>query len=143
MPVRKAQAEWNGSLKDGSGTMSTGSGGCEGPFSYGSRWEDAPGSNPEELLGAAHAGCFSMALVSALARAGFNSENIHTDALVHLGKVDGKSRITLIELFCVAKVPGVSEEQFTEIAEATRTGCPVSAALAATPIELKATLISQ
>lgn len=141
MPIRKAQAVWNGALKDGSGTMLTGSGGCEGPFSYSTRWEDAPGTNPEELLGAAHAGCFSMALSSGLEKAGFKAEHIHTDALVHLGKVDGKSRITLIELICEAKVPGISVEQFAEIANATKTGCPVSAALAATPIELKATLV--
>lgn len=141
MPIRKAQAVWNGTLKDGSGTMLTGSGGCEGPFSYSTRWEDAPGTNPEELLGAAHAGCFSMALSSALEKAGFKAEHIHTDALVHLGKVDGKSRVTSIQLICEAKAPGISAEQFAEITEATKTGCPISAALAATPIELKATLV--
>jgi len=141
MPIRRAEAVWNGILRDGSGTMTTGSGGCEGAYSYGTRWEDVPGTNPEELLGAAHAGCFSMALASALERAGFQSKRIHTDAMVHLGKVDGKSRITLIELICEANVPGISPEQFHEIAEATKTGCPVSAALAATPIELKARLL--
>ena len=142
MPVRRAEAIWNGNLRQGNGTMLTGSGGCEGPFSYSTRWEDAPGTNPEELLGAAHAGCFSMALSSGLEKAGFQAQRIHTDAMVHLGKVDDKSRITLIELICEANVPGISPEQFHEIAEATKTGCPVSAALAATPIELKATLAS-
>lgn len=140
MPVRKAQAVWNGTLKAGSGKILTGSGGCEGPFSFSTRFEDAPGTNPEELLGAAHAGCFSMALSSNLEKAGFTAENIHTDALVHLGNVEGNPRITLIELVCTAKVPGINAGRFAEIAEATKTGCPVSAALAATPIELKARL---
>lgn len=141
MPIRRAEAVWNESLKDGSGTMKTGSGGCSGPFSYSSRWQDAPGTNPEELLGAAHAGCYSMALCSGLEKVGYQSKRIHTDALVHLAKVDGKSRITLIELICEASVPGIDAELFAQIAEATRTGCPISAALAATPIELKATLV--
>lgn len=141
MPVRIAEAVWNGTLRDGAGTMKTGSGGCTGPYSFSTRWEDAPGTNPEELIGAAHAGCFSMALSSGLEKAGFPPKSIHTDALVHLGKVDGKSRITLIELICQAVVAEISAEQFAEIAEATKTGCPVSAALAATPIELKATLL--
>ena len=141
MPVRRAEAVWNGTLKDGAGTMKTGSGAFEGPYSFGTRFEETPGTNPEELIGAAHAGCFSMALSGSLDKAGFPAERIHTQAQVHLGKVDGKSRITLIELVCEAVVPGISAETFAELAEATKTGCPVSAALAATPIELKATLV--
>ena len=141
MPVRRAEAVWTGTLKDGTGTMKTGSGAFEGPYSFGTRFEETPGTNPEELIGAAHAGCFSMALSSSLEKAGFRAERIHTQAQVHLGKVDGKSRITLIELVCEAVVPGISAQQFAELADTTKSGCPVSAALAATPIELKATLV--
>jgi osmotically inducible protein OsmC len=139
MAVRKANAVWSGSLREGNGSMRFGS--FEGPFSFVSRFEEGPGTNPEELIGAAHAGCYSMALSGGLGNAGFTPSRVATTATVHLGRVDGKTRITLIELDCEAEVPGVSAEQFAEIAEATKTGCPVSAALAAVEIHLNARLV--
>lgn len=141
MAIRNAAATWKGSLKDGKGSMKLGSGAFEGAFSFTTRFEDEPGTNPEELIGAAHAGCFSMSVSSGLGKAGFTPELISTQAKVHLGKVDGKSRITLIELDCEASVPGISAEQFAEIAEAAKTGCPVSAALTGVEITLQARLV--
>jgi osmotically inducible protein OsmC len=121
--------------------MKVGSGAFEGAFSFATRFEEEPGTNPEELIGAAHAGCFSMALSGDLGKAGFTPESITTSARVHLGKVDGKSRITLIELDCQARVPGIEAAQFAQIAEGTKTGCPISAALAAVEIQLNARLV--
>lgn len=141
MAIRNAEATWQGSLKDGQGQMKVGSGAFEGAFSFATRFEEEPGTNPEELIGAAHAGCFSMALSGDLGKAGYTPESITTSARVHLGKVDGKSRITLIELDCQARVPGIEAEQFAQIAEGTKTGCPVSAALAAVDIQLNARLV--
>ena len=141
MAIRNAEATWQGSLKDGKGRMKVGSGAFEGAFTYSMRFEEEPGTNPEELIGAAHAGCFSMALSGDLGKAGFTAESITTRARVHLGRVDGKARITLIELDCEAHVPGIESAQFAQIAEGTKTGCPVSAALAAVEIQLKARLI--
>ncbi len=141
MTIRTAEATWNGPQREGGGTVKVGSGAFEGPFTYASRFEEASGANPEELLGAAHAGCYTMAISGALGRAGFPTERVHTTAKVHLGRVDGKVRITLIELECEASVPGISPEQFQEIAEATKTGCPISAALAAVEITLNARLV--
>ena len=141
MPVRKAEAAWEGSLKEGKGKMKLGSGAWEGPFSFATRFEEQPGTNPEELIGAAHAGCFSMALSAGLGNAGFTPKRVATRATVTLGSIDGKSRITGIHLVCEAEVPGISAEQFSEIAEGTKTGCPVSAALAAVPISLDARLV--
>ena len=140
MTVRNAEAAWKGSLREGSGVLRLGSGTFESPYSFASRFEDGTGTNPEELLGAAHAACYSMALSSALGRAGFTPSSIHTKARVHLGKVDEKNRITLIELETDAEVPSISKEKFLEIAEATKIGCPVSVALASVEISLKATL---
>lgn len=142
MAVRKAEANWEGSLKEGKGTMSLGSGAYKGAYTWSSRFEEAPGTNPEELLGAAHAGCFSMALSSDLGKAGFTPQTIHTRAEVTLGKIDDKTRITMIHLTTEARVPGISAQKFHEIAEATKSGCPVSAALASVPsITLDARLI--
>ena len=141
MAIRNAEATWQGSLKDGQGQMKVGSGAFEGAFSFATRFEEEPGTNPEELIGAAHAGCFSMALSGDLGKAGYTPESITTSARVHLGKVDGKSRITLIELDCQARVPGIEAAQFAQIAEGTKTGCPVSAALAAVEIQLNARLV--
>jgi lipoyl-dependent peroxiredoxin len=141
MAIRNAEATWQGSLKDGQGQMKVGSGAFEGAFSFATRFEEEPGTNPEELIGAAHAGCFSMALSGDLVKAGYTPETITTSARVHLGKVDGKSRITLIELDCQARVPGIEAAQFAQIAEGTKTGCPVSAALAAVEIQLNARLV--
>lgn len=140
MAVRKAFASWKGALRDGQGSMKLGSGAYEGAYSFASRFEEGTGTNPEELLGAAHAGCFSMALSAGLTNAGYTVETIQTQAEVHLGKVDNKSRITLIHLDTVAVVPGVSAEEFAQIAEATKSGCPVSAALTGVEITLDARL---
>ena len=141
MPVRKSQATWEGSLREGHGTMKLGSGAYEGPFSFVSRFEEGAGTNPEELIGAAHAGCYAMALSSGLGKAGFTPRRIGTTATVTLGTVDGKSRITNIHLECQAEVPGIDAGSFQQIAEATKTGCPVSAALSGVEISLDARLI--
>lgn len=141
MATRTAEATWQGSLREGKGIMKFGSGRFEGPFSFVSRFEEGDGTNPEELIGAAHAGCFSMALSSGLGKAGFTPSQITTSARVHLGQIEGKSRITKIELETVAEVPEIDNAKFQEIAEATKTGCPVSAALAGVEISLVAKLI--
>src|SRR3954447_2275407 len=107
MPVRSAKAVWEGGLKDGQGKVSLGSGAFEGKYSFASRFEEAGGTNPEELIAAAHAGCFSMALSAALGRANFTPERIHTTAAVHLEKVGDAFAITRIELDCEATVPGI------------------------------------
>ena len=142
MPVRTAEAEWKGNLSRGSGQMKLGSGAFEGSFSFPSRFEDGPGTNPEELIGAAHAGCFSMALSHMLSEAGHIPDVVHTKAEVHIDKVDEGFRITTIELKTEAKVPGINEETFQEKAAAAKEGCPVSQALAGTDIRLEAKLLS-
>jgi lipoyl-dependent peroxiredoxin len=139
MAVRKAQALWEGSLREGHGLMKFGS--FEGPFSFTSRFEDGNGTNPEELIGAAHAGCYSMALSAGLGRAGFTPQFIQTNAHVTLDKVNGKSRITQIHLDCEASIPGIDAESFTQLAEEAKVGCPVSAALAGVQISLDAKLV--
>jgi osmotically inducible protein OsmC len=141
MAVRKSEAVWKGNLKEGKGTMKLGSGAYEGAYSFASRFEEGIGTNPEELIGAAHAGCYSMAFSGDLTKAGFNPEEIHTVATVTLGKIDGKSRITGIHLTTEVKVKEISEEAFQQIAEAAKNGCPVSVALSNVPITLDAKLI--
>jgi osmotically inducible protein OsmC len=132
MPVRAADAIWSGTLTEGSGVMKMASGAYEGKYSRGSRFEEAPGTNPEELLAAAHAGCFSMALSGDLGRAGFPPDSIHTTAKVHINrKPEGGWIINKIELETEAKVPGIADAQFQEIASKSKSGCPVSAALSA------------
>lgn len=140
MAVRSASAQWTGSLKDGKGTMRLSSGAYEGPYSFASRFEDGTGTNPEELIGAAHAGCFSMALSGALGRAGHEVGSISTTAKVHLEKVDEAQTITRIELITEAVVPGIEPAEFQEIAEGAKRNCPVSRLLAAAEISLQATL---
>jgi osmotically inducible protein OsmC len=142
MPVRKAEAEWKGNLREGSGKVKLGSGAFEGTYSFGSRFESGKGTNPEELIGAAHAGCFSMALSAGLGRAGFTPRRIHTTALVHIDKVGEGFEITKIELDCEAEVPGIAENVFHGQANAAKDGCPVSKALKATPIVLRSHLVS-
>jgi len=142
MAIRKASAVWEGSLREGKGTMRLGSGAFEGAYSFSTRFEEAPGTNPEELIGAAHAGCFSMAFSGNLGRAGFTPEYVRTTADVHLEKVDSGFKITRIVLHMEAKVPGLDEKTFQEQAEAAKNGCPVSQALAAVPVELDARLVS-
>src|SRR5215475_9767188 len=126
MAVRTSTAEWKGTLKEGSGTMRIGSGVYDGPFTYASRFEEGPGTNPEELVGAAHAGCFSMFLSALLTNAGFKPTRIHTVATVTLG--EGPT-ITTIELSTEAQVPDVTNDVFQEKAEAAKKNCPVSKAL--------------
>ncbi|HCD52526.1 MAG TPA: peroxiredoxin [Balneolaceae bacterium] len=141
MPNKKASAVWNGNLKEGNGTMSSGSGVLnEAAFTFASRFEDEGKSNPEELLGAAHAGCFSMAFSNELHKAGFDSKSVSTEATVTLEPVDGKPTVSTIKLVTVAEVPGIDEDKFQEIAEATKVACPISRALAVPNIELEATL---
>ena len=139
MAVRSAQATWNGTLKEGNGTMKVGSGFFEGPFTFASRFEEGKGTNPEELIGAAHAGCYSMFLSALLTNAGFNPNRINTTATVYLG---AGPTITKIELNTEADVPGLDEATFAEKAAAAKQGCPVSKALASVEIELTARLLA-
>ena len=128
MPAR-ANAEWKGGLKGGSGTFAT-EYGISGEYSFRTRFEDAPGANPEQLIGAAHAACFSMALGAALEQAGTPAESISTDATVTLRQVDGAPTITSIALSTTGKVPGIDDSAFQEAAQQAKTGCVVSRALA-------------
>ncbi|MCB0070207.1 MAG: OsmC family protein [Caldilineaceae bacterium] len=130
MAVRSSQAEWQGNLRAGNGTMKLGSGMFEGPFTFASRFESGKGTNPEELIGAAHAGCFSMFLAALLSGDGYVPNSVKTTATVHLG--DGPT-ITKIELDCVADVPDIDAETFADYAVRAKEGCPVSKALAAVP----------
>lgn len=140
MSIRKAEAVWEGTLREGKGRMKTGSGAFEGPFSFSTRFEEEPGTNPEELIGAAQAGCFSMALGANLERAGFPAVRIATKADVHLERTDAGPTITRLVLTTEAQVPGISASVFQEQVEATRTGCPVARALKA-EIVVNATLV--
>lgn len=140
MPISKAQAKWEGTLQKGKGTMKLGSGTFEGPYSFATRFEGAPGPNPEELIGAAHAGCFSMAFSMLLEKAGHPPKEIQTGAEVVMEKVENGFKITRIRLETKAEVPGITENEFQKQAEAAKNGCPVSQALAGTKIELKASL---
>jgi osmotically inducible protein OsmC len=142
MPIRKANAVWEGSLKEGQGRVSLGSGAFEGRYSFGSRFEEAGGTNPEELIGAAHAGCFSMALSAGLGRAGFSPESVATSAKVHLEKVGEGFKITRIELDNESRVPGIDDATFQEQARKAKEGCPVSQALGGVEITLTARLAS-
>lgn len=142
MPTRTADATWKGDLKSGSGEMKVGSGAFDVPFSFKTRFEDAQGTNPEELIGAAHAGCFSMAFSNELAQAGHTPNKVQTTAKVHFGMTDNGPAITKIELDCHADVPGISNDEFQKLAEGAKKNCPVSKALAATDITLNATLDS-
>ena len=141
--MAKADATWNGTLTEGEGTMRL-DGGYEGPYNFGSRFEDSgQGTNPEELIAAAHAGCFSMALSGVLSKAGHTPESIDTAATVNLRKVEGGFEIHRIRLVTTARVPGISDDEFQQAAQGAKEGCPVSKALAAVEtIELEATLES-
>jgi lipoyl-dependent peroxiredoxin len=140
MATRLASAIWEGTLKDGAGKMRLGSGAYEGSYTHASRFEEEKGSNPEELIGAALAGCFSMALSGDLTRAGYTPTRIQTEARVHLERVEGKSTITRIDLTTRGEVPGIDEDAFKEFAQGAKTGCPVSRALAVKEINLDASL---
>lgn len=143
MPVRSADAVWEGTLRDGAGSMKMASGAYEGQYSFSSRFEEGVGTNPEELIAAAHAGCFSMALAAGLGNAGFTPRRVSTTANVHLTKGDEGFRITRVHLRTEAEVPDVDEETFQEHASQAKAGCPVSQALAAVDeITVEAKLVS-
>ncbi len=142
MAIRKACAAWEGNLEQGQGTMSLGTGGLEAPYSFTSRFEDGSGTNPEELIGAAHAGCFSMALAHELGEAGHPPVRVATTAKVHLEKSSDGFVIPKIELETEADVPGVDDATFQRIAQAAKQGCPVSKVLSAADISLNARLLS-
>ena len=143
MAKRTASAVWEGTLKDGKGKIKLGSGAFEGQYSFASRFEEGTGTNPEELIGAAHAGCFSMALAAGLTRAGFNPTRISTNASVSLEKVAEAFKITKIELNTEAEIPNIEEAAFLEQAETAKKNCPVSQALAGTEITLNAKLVHE
>ena len=130
MPDRKASAVWEGNFKEGKGTMQMLSGAYKGPYTAASRFEEGEGTNPEELIAAAHAGCFSMALSAQLSNNGFSPERIETNANVHMEKTDAGNSITRIDLMTQAKVPGIDNDKFQELAQKAKAGCPVSRALA-------------
>jgi osmotically inducible protein OsmC len=140
MPQRKGSAEWTGGLKGGRGSLSPGSGVFEGSYSFGSRFEEDEGTNPEELIGAAHAACFSMALAGALGKAGHEPKRVRTTAKVDLDMSEGP-RIARITLDTEAEVPGIDEQEFQRQAEGAKQNCPVSKALAGVDIRLNARLV--
>lgn len=131
MATRNGSAQWKGDLAGGTGTVVVGDGAWEGSYSFASRFEEGEGTNPEELIAAAHAGCFSMALSDDLAKHGHEPRSVRTTARVHLRNVDGKPTIQTIELDTEGDVPGIDEEHFREHAEAAKAGCPISRALSA------------
>jgi osmotically inducible protein OsmC len=137
MAVRNAEAVWQGTLREGGGTVKLGSGAFEGPYTYASRFEEGKGTNPEELIGAAHAGCFSMFLSAVLTRAGFTPTRVHTTAKVYL---EAGPAITKIELDCEAEVPNLDAAALAEHAATAKANCPVSKALAGVDIQLNARL---
>jgi lipoyl-dependent peroxiredoxin len=126
MPIRTASARWQGNLTDGSGTVRTGKGGLEGNYSYKSRFEEGEGTNPEELVGAAHAGCYSMALSKQLADAGAPPKSVDTTAQVHFDKTDAGMTVTRIDLDTVVDAPGVDQAEFQKLAEGAKENCPIS-----------------
>jgi len=141
MPTRQASAVWKGGLKDGKGTVRLGSGAFEGQYSFSTRFENGKGTNPEELIGAAHAGCFSMALSAGLGQAGITPESIQTTANVNLEKQGEGFAITRIDLVTEAKIPNIDQATFKKHAEDAKANCPVSRALAGTKITLDAKLL--
>ncbi|MBL8215272.1 MAG: OsmC family protein [Bryobacterales bacterium] len=141
MPARTGTAEWKGNLTDGKGTMSLGSGAYSGPYDWRSRSGDGAGTNPEELIAAAHAGCFSMALSAAMGQEGITPERIATTAKAHLEKGEGGFSISKIELSTEVTAPGLAEDKFQALAAGAKANCPVSKALAGTTITLTAKLV--
>jgi osmotically inducible protein OsmC len=141
MPTRNAQATWQGTLKEGSGTVRLGSGAYDGPFSFVSRFEAGSGTNPEELLGAAHAGCFTMALNNRLFQNGLEPKRVHTTAQVSLEKGESGMSIAHIHLVTEAEVPGLSAEDFAAHAEAVKDACIISRALKSVPMSVEARLV--
>jgi lipoyl-dependent peroxiredoxin len=143
MPTHNAEAEWKGNLAQGSGNLKLGSGAFSGPYSFKSRFEEGQSAtNPEELIGAAHAGCFTMALVAQLSRQGITPTRVHTDAKVKLEKVGEAFAITRIDLETEAEIPGINDAAFQKVANDAKQNCPVSKALAGTQIHLNAKLLT-
>jgi osmotically inducible protein OsmC len=141
MITRTGNAVWEGTLKEGKGAVKLGSGVYEGPYSFTSRFENGKGTNPEELLGAAHAGCFSMALANGLTQAGHAPKRINTTAKVHLEKAGESFKITSIDLNTEAEVPGVDDQTFLRQAETAKKNCLISQVLGGTEIKLQARLM--
>ena len=141
MAVRKANAQWQGGLKEGEGNLSLGSGAYEGSYSFQSRFEEGSGTNPEELIAAAHAGCYSMALSASLEQAGYQPESVKTEAHVHLVKDGEGFAISKIDLISEAKIPDISEEDFQQQAKEAKENCPVSKVLTGAEITLDAKLV--
>ncbi len=141
MPTRTAQAVWKGDLFQGKGAMKLGGGAYEGPYSFSSRFENGVGTNPEELIAAAHAGCFSMALSGELGKIGFEPESIETTANVTVEQTEDGFAVTKSELTTLAEIPGIDEATFQKIAQGAKAGCPVSKALAGVAITLEAKLL--
>lgn len=141
MIKRKSSAVWQGDLKDGKGSLELGSGAFSGQYSFASRFEDGKGTNPEELIAAAHAGCFSMALSADLSQAGYTVDEVSTEATVMMDKSEAGFAIARVKLVTQAKVPGISMEEFARFASGAKKNCPVSKALAAVEIELEAHLL--
>ena len=139
MSVRKAKSEWNGTLKDGKGTMNFSN--YSGPFTFKSRFEEGEGTNPEELVGAAHSGCFSMFLAALISGEGLTPESVETTATVNLGKDDTGPVITKIELDSQVKCDGLSQEKFDELSQAAKAKCPISRLVAPTEVKLTAKLL--
>jgi lipoyl-dependent peroxiredoxin len=142
MPERSSEAVWSGDLKAGHGTIKLGSGALQADYSFSSRFEEGKGTNPEELIAAAHAGCYSMAFANGLSKAGFKPTQVHTTAKVHLTMKDGGFSIPQIDLVTEAKVPGIDEAKFQEQAEDAKKNCPISKLLAAAKITLDAKLVA-
>lgn len=140
MAVRTAEARWEGTLKEGSGHLKLGSGAYEGQYNFSARFEEGTGTNPEELIGAAHAGCYSMALNNSLVQAGFMPAYVHTSAKVHLTRGEGGSSISKIELTTEAQIPGIDDAKFQEFAQDTLKTCIISRALSAVEMTVEATL---
>jgi osmotically inducible protein OsmC len=133
MAVRNGSAEWRGDLQSGSGTLAVGDGIFEGQYSFASRFEEGSGTNPEQLIAASHAACFSMALANILSEAGHAPDSVRTTARVQLRNVDGAPTLTRIDLETEGEVPGIDDQQFQQYAEQAKKGCPVSRALAGVP----------
>ena len=141
MSIRTAEAIWEGTLKDGQGRMKLGSGAFDGEFTWASRFAEGQGTNPEELIGAAHAGCFSMFLSAQLTNAGYVPASIQTAAAVDLGSDDVGPKITMIQLSCEARVPEIDPSEFHKWVQISKENCPVSRALAATEFKVTAKLL--
>jgi osmotically inducible protein OsmC len=133
MTSRDGSAEWHGDIRGGSGTITVGDGVFEGPFSYDSRFAEGTGTNPEQLIAAAHAGCFTMALSNILSNAGHAPESLRTTARIQLRNIDGAPTLVRVDLTVEGRVPGIDEQEFQGWAEQAKTGCPVSRALAGIP----------